>query len=317
VSVQVRSVCILGGTGFVGQAIAQALVPRGVRTRVLTRSEPRAAAVRVLPTVEVMVGDVHEPADLRRAFENMDAVINLIGILHEGRRQSFARCHAELPGKVAQACHATGVQHLLHMSALGAEADAPSAYLRSKWQGEHAVRERSGVTAFTVFRPSVIFGEGDRFLNLFARLSRRAPFVPLASPDARFQPIWVEDVARCFAIALGNARCFGGSYELGGPATYTLEELARYAMRTAGRERRVLRLGPGLASLQAAVFERLPGKLVTRDNLRSMTRPNTCAGPFPTVFGFKPTAMEAVAPAWLAEQGSRARYNRYRHAAGR
>ena len=313
----IGSVCILGGSGFVGRAIAEALAPRGVRTRVLTRIEPRAAAVRVLPTVEVMVGDPHSDADLRRAFDNMDAVINLVGILHPSRGGSFERCHVELPRKVAQACHAEGVQHVLHMSALGASLDAPSEYLRSKARGEQAVREHAGVAAFTIFRPSVIFGAGDRFLNLFTSLARIAPVLPLASADARFQPIWVGDVARAFATALGNRRCFGETYGLCGPTVYTLEELARLAMRLAGHERRIVRLGSGIARLQALVFEHLPGKLLTRDNLRSMQVPNTCGGAFPAVFGFKPAALEAVATSWLAQTWGRARYTAYRDAAGR
>lgn len=313
----IESVCILGGSGFVGRAIAEALVPRGIRTRVLTRSEPRAARVRVLPTVEVMVGDPHSGEDLGRAFDNMDAVINLVGILHPSRGASFERCHVELPRRIAYACHAAGVQHLLHMSALGAAPDAPSEYLRSKARGEQAVREVAGVTALTIFRPSVIFGEGDRFLNLFASLARISPFIPLASAQARFQPIWVEDVARCFAIALGARRCAGQAYDLCGPTAYTLEELVRIATRLAGHERRIVPLGGGLATLQAFVLEHLPGHLLTRDNLRSMQVANTCAGPFPAVFGFKPAPLEAVVAGYLGAEPGRARYNRYRHAAGR
>ena len=313
----IRSVCILGGTGFVGQAIADELAPRGVRVRIVTRSEPRAAPVRVIPTVEVVVADVHDTDSLRAAFDNMDAVINLVGILHERRGQGFERCHVELPRKVMDACHATGVEHLLHMSALGVSEDAPSAYLRSKARGERAVREAAGVTAYTIFRPSIIFGEGDRFLNLFAALARFLPVLPLAGAQARMQPIWVEDVARCFAIALGNPRCFGQTYELAGPTQYTLEELARTSMRLAGRERRIVRLGSGLAGLQAAFFEHLPGKLLTRDNLKSLGVPNVSTAPFPAVFGFKPTALEAVAGRWLAPASGRARYGRYRHDAGR
>lgn len=311
---EIRSVCVLGGSGFVGQAIADALAPRGLRIRVLTRSEPRAAPLLVLPTAEVMTGDVHDEAFLRRAFDNMDAVVNLVGILHETRRQSFRACHAELPRKVAAACHVTGVQHLLHMSALGASANAPSAYQRSKAEGEKHVREESGVTAFTIFRPSVVFGEGDAFLNLFAQMARLSPVIPLARAEARFQPVWVEDVARCFAAALGNPACFGQAYDLCGPRAYTLRELVEYTGTVLGRRPRVFGLPGALATLQAWTLEHLPGKLMTRDNLRSMQVDNTCDAPFPAVFGFEPSPIEAVVPGYLAAQDSRARYGRYRAA---
>jgi NADH dehydrogenase len=314
----ISNVCILGGTGFVGRAIADHLTQRGIRVRVATRSEPRAMALRVLPTVEIVVADPHDPAKLRECFDNMEGVVNLVGILHEGRGRTFQACHAELPARVLEACHASGVQHLLHMSALGASADAPSAYQRSKAAGEEAVRRAAGVTAYTIFRPSIIFGDGDRFLGLFASLARIFPVIPLAGARTRVQPIWVEDVARCFAQALGDARSFGQTYDLCGPKAYTLADLVRYVAATLGRERRVVALPGPLASLQAAVLERLPGKLMTRDNLRSLAVDNVCDKPFPEIFGFQPSPVEAVVPEYLTSSTARARYPRYRqHHAGR
>jgi NADH dehydrogenase len=240
-----------------------------------------------------------------------------VGILHPRRGQDFASVHAELPRKIAHACHAAGVLHLLHMSALGAAENGPSEYLRSKARGEAALRREAGILPYTIFRPSVIFGEGDRFLNLFARLARLFPLLPLARATARFQPIWVEDVARCFVAALGDLRTFGQAYELCGPKAYTLAELVRFASEVSGHRRRILPLPDALGRLQAAVFERLPGKLMTRDNLRSMSVNNVCSAPFPAIFGFEPATLEAVAPQYLAGSTSRDRYNQYRHSAGR
>jgi len=313
----ISNVCILGGTGFVGGAIADQLTNRGVRVRIVTRSEPRAAALRVLPTVEVMVADPHDPAQLRACFDNMEGVINLVGILHESRGQTFQKAHAELPRKVIDACQSSGVLHLLHMSALGAAEDGPSAYQRSKAAGEDAVRRSAGVTPFTIFRPSVMFGEGDRFLNMFASLVRWSPVIPLAGARTRFQPIWVEDVARCFSQALGDARCFGQAYDLCGPKAYALADLVRFVAATLGRKPRVLALPGPLASLQATVLEHLPGKLMTRDNLRSMSVDNVCAKPFPEIFGFHPSPLEAVVPEYLTGSAARGRYANYRHHAGR
>lgn len=313
----ISSFCMLGGTGFVGRALADQAVARGLRVRVLTRYEPASSPVKVLPTVEVMVGNPHDERVLAAAFEGMDAVANLVGILHPSRRQTFTDVHAELPRKVARACHASGVQHLLHMSALGASDHAPSEYLRTKAAGEAAMRLEAGVLRWTIFRPSVIFGERDRFLNLFAQLAGLFPVIPLAAPEARFQPVWVEDVARCFLAALGNAQAFGQAYELCGPRVYTLAELVRLVCATIGKRRRIVALPPALGRLQAAVFEHLPGKLLTRDNLRSMSVPNVCSGRFPAFCGLEPSPIEAIVPEYLAAGAARGRYPGYRHQAGR
>ena len=313
----ISSVCIIGASGFVGRSIAEQACMRGLRVRVVTRSAPRARRLLVLPTVEIMVADPNDESALARCFDNMDAVVNLVGILHPRGDASFASAHAELPRKIARACRVAGVRQLLHMSALGASASAPSVYLRSKAAGEEAVRAAGGELPFTIFRPSVIFGEDDRFVNLFAKLARIFPVIPLGGAHAKFQPIWVEDVARCFTLALGDPRALGSTFELCGPRVYTLEELVRYVAVTIGHPRRIIALPAGLASLQAFVFEHLPGRLLTRDNLRSMSADNVCAGPFPQLFGFEPSPLEAVAPGYLLGAGSRARYQRFRHYAGR
>jgi uncharacterized protein YbjT (DUF2867 family) len=314
---EIESACILGGTGFVGRAVAEHLFGRGMRVRVVTRSRPRAMPLTVIPTVEVMVGDAHDEATLARAFEDMDAVVNLVGILHETPRQTFQACHAELPRKVVQACRSAGVRHLLHMSALGASVQAPSAYQRSKAEGEAAVRAAATDLRWTILRPSVVFGQDDAFLNRFAAMLRWFPALPLAGATARFQPVWVEDVARCFAAAAGNPACFGQAYELCGPQAYTLRELVELVAAAMGRQARVVPLPGALGRLQALALEHLPGKLMTRDNLRSMSVDNVCACPFPPVFGFAPSAIEAVLPEYLASTASRSRYPGYRVHAGR
>jgi NADH dehydrogenase len=314
---EISSVCIIGGSGFVGRAIAEQACARGLRVRVVTRSAPRARSLLVLPTLQVMVANPNDEKALARSLEDMDAVVNLVGILHPGGGASFASAHVELPRGIARACRVAGVRQLLHMSALGASASGPSEYLRSKAAGEEAVRAAGGELPFTIFRPSVIFGENDHFLNLFAKLARVFPVIPLAGAHAKFQPIWVEDVARCFVSSLGEPRALGSTYELCGPRVYALEELVRLVAATIGRPRGIVALPGGLASLQAFVFEHLPGHLITRDNLRSMSVDNVCAGPFPQVFGFEPSPLEAVVPEYLVGTGTRARYQRFRHYAGR
>ncbi len=314
---QIESVCILGGTGFVGQAVAEHVYERGLRVKVLTRSVMRARPLTVLPTLEVAVGDPHDEATLVRQFEGVDAVVNLVGILHERGGQGFEKVHVELPRKVVGACRAAGVRQLVQMSALGASPEGPSDYQRSKAQGEAAVRSLAMGLAWTIIRPSVIFGEHDRFLNLFAGMARWFPVIPLARAECRIQPVWVEDVARAIAALIGDKRLSGETLELCGPRAYTLLELAQFAARMAGRAPAILALPEWAGMMQASVFERLPGKLLTRDNLLSLGVDNVCGCPFPEILGFKPAAIEAVVPDYIRGASSRTRYNLLRYRAGR
>ena len=313
-----KRVCLIGGTGFVGRTVASQLSPSGVRIRVLTRHEQAAAPVKMLPTVEVMTGSPYDDASLDGALDDMDAVVNFVGILAEGGGRTFQAAHVDLPRRIAEACHRQGVQHFLHVSALGASPTGPSAYQRSKGAGEEALKQAAGILPWTIFRPSLIFGEGDKSLNMFADLARVFPVIPLGRAGARFQPVWVDDVARAICAAIGDARAFGQTYELCGPRAYTLEELVRLAAGMVGKRPRIVPLGHALANLQAAVFERLPGKMLTRDNLRSMSVDNVCDCAFPGIFGFQPAAIEAIMPQYISGAGSpRGRYARFRHYAGR
>jgi NADH dehydrogenase len=199
------------------------------------------------------------------------------------------------------------------MSALGAAPDAPSAYLRSKGEAEHIALD-AGLDV-TVFRPSVIFGPEDSFLNLFAGLSRLLPVLALARPDARFQPVYVGDVAAAFVHALGDVATCGRRYDLCGPRRYTLRELVAWTGRAAGCPRPIIGLNRTLSYCQAFAMELLPVKLMTRDNLRSMEVDSVCDCAYP--FGIQPQALEALAPAWLADDTPRARYDQLRSRAGR
>jgi len=307
------SYLVVGGSGFVGRHLVAALAARGARVTVPTRRRERAKHLILLPTVEVLECDAGDERVLARLARGRDAVINLTGVLHSRRGRErgpndygpdFASAHVELPLALVSACRDAGVRRLLHMSALGASPSAPSEYLRSKGVGERAVLDADDLST-CVFRPSVIFGPDDHFLNLFATLARWSLVLPLACPEARFQPVYVGDVVSAFLGALGS-RDARGSYDLGGPKEYTLRELVKVVCRITGRTRLVIGLPEAIAWLQAAVMERLPGPLITRDNLRSMQVPNVTASPLP--FGLAPTALEAAAPSWLAPAGPRERY---------
>lgn len=308
------TICVLGGSGFVGRHLCQQLAARGYRVRVPTREREAAKSLCLLPTVELVVADVHDPAALAALLRGCDAVINLVGVLHDGHGpRGFAGAHVDLARKVVAACAAAGVRRLLHMSALGAAVDAPSDYLRSKGEAERIVRD-SGL-AVTVFRPSVIFGHDDRFLNLFAGMARLLPVIALAGAGARFQPVFVGDVAAAFVHAMSEPTSIGRRYDLCGPKRYTLRALVDWAARTSGHPRPVIGLGRGLSYLQAWFLECLPVRLMSRDNLRSMQVDSVSDSAFP--FGIRPAALEAVAPAWLADRTPRARYQRFRGTAGR
>lgn len=312
-----HSICVLGGTGFVGSWLVSRLARDGHRIRVLTRRRERHRDLLVLPTVELIDADVHDPAQLASHFEGRDTVINLVGILNEkgDSGKGFRHAHVELARKVVEACQGAGVHRLLHMSALHADAkSAPSHYLRSKAEAEDLVHAAASPDFHvTSFRPSVIFGRGDSFLNRFAELLRMTPGVfPLACPEARFAPVFVADVAEAYTRALADPKTYGQRYDLCGPHSYTLRELVAYTASLIGVRRLILPLPESLSRLQAAVLEYAPGKPFSRDNFRSLQIDSVCEGPFPPVFGITPSTLEAEAPEYLAPRNQRSRLNLFR-----
>lgn len=320
---QIVTVAVLGGSGFIGRHLCHLLVSQGYRVRVATRNRERAKEdLILLPTARVDELDVHDARALAGFLRGADAAINLVGVLHEGRgRMSFAAAHTELARTCIAACAEAGVHRLLHMSALGADPAARSRYLATKGEAERLVRE-SGL-AWTVFRPSVVFGPGDGFLSLLARAVRLSPVVPLACPEARFHPVHVRDVAAAFARALPDIDSWGRAYDLCGPRGYTLRELTHYVASLTGRRRLIVGLNDALSYAQARLMELPPlrqlfdamGMLMTRDDYFAMKAASACANPFP--FGIEPTALEAVAPGYLGARGPRARYMMLRRRAGR
>jgi len=295
------NIAIVGGTGFVGRALIARLAAQGHLLRVLTRHRERNRDLLVYPGLTLVAGDPLRPDFLAAQFAGRDAVINLVGILNERGHsgKGFRRAHVDLTRTVVEACLAVGVPRLLHMSALNADPQGPSHYLRTKGEAEDLVHAAGDALAVTSFRPSVIFGPGDSFLNRFAGLLRHIPLLfPLACPHARFQPVYVEDVATAFVLALGDHTTHGQRYDLCGPRVYTLIELVRYVAQCCGLRRTVVPL-PGWASrLQALLLEWVPGKPLSRDNLDSMRADSVCGGA-PAPFGLRYAAVEDVAPHYL------------------
>jgi len=304
-------ILLIGGTGFIGRHVAARLAGSGHVLIVPTRRYGRGRDLQLLPTVTLAEADVHDDTVLDRLLHECDAVINLAGILHGGRGHpygaGFARVHVQLPQRIAQACRRRGVRRLLHISALGADPAGPSMYLRSKGDGEAALRAVFAdwpEGACTIFRPSVVFGADDHLTTLFARLARWLPVIPLAGADARMQPVYVRDVAAALQAALGNPHTAGGVYELGGPQVHALGDIVRLCAAWSGHPRPVWAMPMGIGRLQALAFECLPGDpLISRDNLASLTVDNVCTGPLAPELGLVPTSMEAVVPGYLKAGG--------------
>jgi NADH dehydrogenase len=301
----------------VGSSLVAKLDQAGYQVKVLSRRREASKHLILLPNVQVVECNVMDNHALKNALKGSDAVINLIGILHESRHNTFETMHHQLPRRVAQMCEELGIARLLHMSALQANKHAPSQYLRSKAAGEDAIKEFSKKLDITIFRPSVIFGRGDSFLNLFATLVKFLPVIALAKPNAKFQPIWVEDVATCFVNALENTATYGKSYDLGGPTVYTLRELIQQVMNILGKQRPIIGLNDGLSMAQAFMMELMPIKLMSRDNVRSMQVDNICSASIATELDVLPTAIEVIVPEYLANATPRGAYDSFRSAAGR
>lgn len=304
-------VLVIGGTGFIGRHVVARLVTAGHAVYVPTRLYQHGRDLLVQPSVNLLEADVHDDQTLERLVGEAEAVINLVGILHSRSGQpfgaDFARAHVELPRRIAQACVKLEVRRLLHVSALGASVSAPSGYQRSKAAGEKVLTQvfDSFVEgAYTIFRPSVVFGPEDNFMNMFARLARWLPVVPLAGAKARLQPVYVGDVADVIAGALNNPHTYGRRYTVAGMKAYTLGELVSLAARWSGHPRFILPLPMAIGRLQAMVFEWLPGEpIMSRDNLDSLKVDNVSTDPMAPELGVIPRSLEAIAPGYLRRRG--------------
>ncbi|MCZ4306183.1 complex I NDUFA9 subunit family protein [Zoogloeaceae bacterium G21618-S1] len=306
-----KVILAVGGSGYVGHSVVARLVAAGYRVRVPTRHRHRARHLLLLPTVEVIDADVFDDGVLSGLMANVDAVINLVGVLHSRPGTpygpAFERAHVLLPARLVAACQRHGVRRLVHVSALGADAQGPSEYQRSKAAGEAVIRNAQPSLDWTILRPSVIFGQDDSFLNLFAGLLRVAPVMPLGGAACRFQPVWVEDVAKVVVACLERADAIGLTCDLAGPGVYTLADLVRYVGQLVGHRPPIIPIPEGLAMLQARVLELAPNPMMSRDNVRSMRVDNITAGP-PLPFDLTPTALEAVAPGYLGPHPGRRRF---------
>lgn len=298
-----KLVTVFGGTGFIGRYVVRRLAKTGAIIRVGTRHPERAGLLRPMGNVGQIVAlkaDILDDAAIASAVDGADAVINLVGILAETGRQRFQPLQGDAPGRIASAAAAAGAKRLVQLSAIGADASSPSAYARSKAAGEAAAR--AAFATAVILRPSIVFGPEDQFFNRFAAMTRLLPFLPLiGGGSTRMQPVYVGDVAEAVMAALLNPATSGRTFELGGPRIHSFRELMEITLRECGRKRALVSIPWGLAMLQGAIFERLPGQLITRDQVTLLRSDNVVA---PTAATFAdlaihPTALETMLPTYL------------------
>jgi len=296
-----KNIVITGGTGFVGRSVCEHLFEQdaGCRLVVPTRRRATGRALQVLPTVDLAVANVHDAKAITPLLIGADALVHLVAILH-GSAEDFERVHVQLPRTLAAACIAAGVKRVVHVSALGVSANAPSAYLRSKAAGEAVWQDWARATGgqLTILRPSVIFGAEDRFTNLFVKLQRLFPVLPLAGTGARFQPVWVGDVAQAVVNSLARGTAPSTVIECAGPEVMTLQQIVQRVGTMAGCRRPVLALPEAVGMLQAAAFALLPGEpMMSRDNVLSMRVPNVASGSLPGLasLGITAAALDTLA----------------------
>lgn len=273
-------ILLIGGNGFVGRVLAAQLQLAGYTVLIPTSHPFHGRELRLLPKVHIEEADIHEFDTLQSLCSRVKpggAVINLVGVLHDKPGNPYGKvfraAHVDLPKNIITAMQLTGLKRYLHMSALGADANGPSMYQRSKGDGELAVKASN--LDWTTFRPSVIFGAQDQFINLFSKLTKLLPLMPLANYQAKFQPVSVDDVAAAFVKALKLPQTIRQSYDLVGPTVYTMQEIVEFAKRKAKTSCWVIPVPAFVGYLQALAFEFLPGPtLMSRDNIASMELPN-------------------------------------------
>jgi NADH dehydrogenase len=310
---KIQRIALIGGSGFVGRHLTRRLRNRGYQCRIITRHAYRHRDLRTV--AEVVEADPFDLGQLTAALEGCDAAVHLIGILNsDGKKRSFRRMHVELVEHVVTACHAAKLVRLLHMSALNADQSRGSShYLRSKGEGENRAHTlgQPGM-AVTSFRPSVIFGPDDSFLNRFAALMNIPGPLPLACPDASLSPVYVGDVAEAFANALEDRQTFGRRYELCGPESYTLEQLVRFVARHTGHRKLIIRLPDWASRLQASILQYFPGKPFTPDNYDSLRTASVCNEDGLVALGVTPTSMENAGVRFLHKTDKNQRLNSLR-----
>lgn len=292
-------IVLIGASGFFGRYLLRALTEEQHQCVVLTRDAVHRGNLNMLPGVKLVQADVYDPDVLFEQFTGADAVVSMAGILNEsgGGGKGFHKVHVELVEGIIKACQKAGVTRLLHLSALNA-GKGRSHYLKTKGEAEQLLRSVDDINV-TIFEPSVIFGRGDEFFNRFAGMLKLSPFMPLACPKARLQPVFAGDVASVMAASLDDPMTWGNSYELGGPQVFTLKELVKWTAKTLDKRSYVIGLPRPLSAAMAMTMNLVPGKPFSWDNYLSLKTDNTCSQNGFTYFHVDPLGIDLVVPAYL------------------
>lgn len=301
---------VFGGSGFIGRYVVKRLAALGYIVRVAVRDPEAALFLKPMGAVGQIVplyAPVEREAEAARATEGADVVINLAGILAERRKGDFYRVHADGAGRIARLAASSTARHLVQVSAIGADAASGSDYARSKGQGEAAVR--GSFPKAVILRPSVLFGAEDQFFNRFAAMAAISPVLPIVGGGSKFQPVYVGDVADAVLAAIANEDAAGCSFELGGPDVKTFQELIEYMLKVIDRKRMIVDLPVALARFNALFLEHLPGKLLTRDQIKLLQRDNVVAPEALDLasLGINATPMDIIVPAYLKRFSSSGR----------
>ena len=307
-----RLVVVIGGSGFVGRYLVQELAHAGARIRVVVRSPERAAFLKPLAAlgqIEIVAGDVTNPASIAAAFVHATDGVNLVGILDERAGQKFARVQADGAATVARAAAAAGVTAFVQISAIGADAASPAEYARTKAAGEAAVT--AALPHATILRPSLVFGPEDKFINRFAALAKQLPVVPVVAGATRFQPVYVIDLARAIVAALGDPATFGGkTFELGGPKVYAFRDIIAWIMRQIRVDKALVEVPPFAAQAMGRAGDFLPFVPMTSGQYAMLQSDNVAAAPGLAAFGIDPTPLEAIAPDYLVRYRTGGRFHK-------
>lgn len=267
-----KTVSIFGGSGFIGSKLITHLAKQKIQIRLFTQKKVKANHLKVLPNLKLF--EYNETTDLKTLLAGSDVVINCIGILHEDKKNSFHQIHALWLKKLTHTLNQLKIKRFIHLSALGASKEGPSNYLKSKFEGETYIKKNLKATAWTIFRPSIVFGEQDSFINLFRKLLNFLPILMLVSPQSKFQPIACEDLVEMMLKSLQDKKTFNKTYNVGGPKVYSFIEIIRIILEASGQKRIIIPLPKNLSWMMVWFLELLPVKLITRDNLKSMSVDN-------------------------------------------
>ena len=316
---KIKNISIFGGTGFLGQALAARLIKLGYKVSIPTRQRESFRELLVLPGLQLMQVNTHNEDDLYKALQGADAVINLVGILNETRssKQKFKTAHVDFTQRLLETCEKLGIQRYLQVSALKAEPEtSPSEYLRTKGEAEALVQKSSLNT--TIFRPSVIFGANDSFVNKFAMLLNIPnPLFFLPVPNARFAPVYVDDVVEGIARSIDNPETYKKRYSCCGPKIYSMRELIQLIADTMGVKRKIIGLNPFLSKLAASFLGIMPGKPFSKDNYLSLQVNSICENNGLERLGISPVSMESVIPTYLQARDANLEFDEFRRTAGR